>query len=60
MKPKLKKLAVQRETLRLLGDSELARANGGATTQTRTVDWCSTESQSKCYGGPETRCLQLK
>lgn len=66
MKPiqRLKKLAIQRETLRLLTDDELARANGGIAG-IRTLDWCSTESNGKCAPShdPQTNprpsnCLQ--
>jgi hypothetical protein len=59
MKPKLTKLAIQRETLRLLSDDELQRAGGGESPSRvcmNTVDWCSTESMTKCYAGTANPC----
>jgi hypothetical protein len=43
---KPRKLAVNRESLRLLTSDELAKAAGGVVNT--TVDWCSTDSQYKC------------
>jgi hypothetical protein len=41
-----KKLVIARETLRVLSDDELQKANGGIVNT--TLDWCSTDSQYKC------------
>jgi hypothetical protein len=61
VKPKLKKLSIQRQTLRLLTDDELARTGGAASLRCMTtVDWCSTESNSKCYAGATNPCRPLK
>jgi hypothetical protein len=51
-----KKLAIRRESLRLLSTSQLEPVEGAAL---RTHDWCSTESMSKC-AGIETVCVERK
>jgi hypothetical protein len=49
-----KKLAIRRENLRLLSNTELHDAACGGMTATR--DWCSTESLSKCMGVKPNPC----
>lgn len=56
MKPKKRpqRLAIQRETLRLLSDAELATIDGGGGAN--TLAWCSTESLSKCQSATTPPC----
>ena len=51
MKP-LKKLKINRETLRNLTNKDLERVVGG---RGQTL-WCSTMSNLKCFQGPSLRC----
>jgi hypothetical protein len=53
-----KKLVIRRETLRLLSDDELQKANGGFLLT--TVDWCSTDSEYKCATPRPTVCAVRK